>query len=75
MRVLAEEDQGIRLGRRVSNLGFHMTFIARACAFAGSLLADDFGGSSTRLAFVIGLSASVVLVLVRIGTAVAAVAH
>ncbi|MFI5000112.1 MAG: hypothetical protein ACHQK9_09555 [Reyranellales bacterium] len=50
-----------------------MTIIARALAFGRSLLADDFGGSPTRLAFVIGLSASAVLVLVRVGTAVAAV--
>ena len=52
-----------------------MSIFARGYALAVSLMADDFGGSSTRLAFVIGLSASAVLVLVRIGTAVAAVAH
>ncbi len=50
-----------------------MTFFARALAFGDSLLADEFGASSTRLAFVIGLSASAVLILVRVGTAVAAV--
>jgi hypothetical protein len=50
-----------------------MTVIARVLAFGRSLLADDVGGSSTRTAFVIGLSASAVLVLVRVGTAVAAV--
>jgi hypothetical protein len=49
-----------------------MTIIARAFAFSRSLLADDFGASSTRLALIIGLSASAVLVLVRVGTAVAA---
>ena len=56
------------------NLGFHMTFIARAFAFGRSLLADDLGSAQIRTAFVIGLSASAVLVLVRIGTAVAAAA-
>lgn len=52
-----------------------MTFIARAFAVGRALLADDFGGSQIRLAIVIGLSASAVLVLVRVGTAVAAAAH
>jgi hypothetical protein len=49
-----------------------MTIINRVCAFGRSLFADEFGGSSIRLAFMIGLSASAVLVLVRVGTAVAA---
>jgi hypothetical protein len=57
------------------NLGFHMTFIARAFAFGRSLLADDLGSAQIRMAFLIGLSASAVLVLVRIGTAVASSAH
>jgi hypothetical protein len=57
------------------NLGFHMTVIARALALGRSLFADDFGGSQIRLAILIGLSASAVLVLVRVGTAVAAAAH
>jgi hypothetical protein len=52
-----------------------MTFMARAFAFARSLLADDLGSAQIRTAFVIGLSASAVLVLVRVGTAVAAAAH
>jgi len=52
-----------------------MTFIARAAAFGRSLLADDFGGSQIRMALLIGLSASAVLILVRVGTAVAASAH
>lgn len=52
-----------------------MTFIARAAAFGRSLFADDFGGSQIRMAILIGLSASAVLVLVRVGTAVAAVGH
>ncbi len=60
---------------RVSDLGFHMTFIDRALAFGRSLFADDFGGSQIRMAFLIGLSASAVLVLVRVGTAVAAATH
>ena len=59
----------------VFDLGFHMTFIARAVAFGRSLFADDFGGSQIRMALLIGLSASAVLVLVRVGTAVAAGAH
>ena len=72
-RVSAEEDLGVRLGRRVLNvLGFHMTSFARAFALVRSLLADSAGGSSIRYAVMIGLSASAVLVLVRVGTAVAA---
>jgi hypothetical protein len=50
-----------------------MTFIDRAFAFGRSLLADDFGGSQIRMALLIGLSASAVLV--RVGTAIAASAH
>jgi len=46
-----------------------MTILFRA--FGRSLLADDRGVSSIRLAMLIGLSSSAVLVLVRIGTAVA----
>ncbi|UYN96686.1 MAG: hypothetical protein KIT25_07075 [Enhydrobacter sp.] len=49
-----------------------MTIIDRAFAFARVLATDEFGGASTRLALMIGLSASAVLVLVRVGTAVAA---
>lgn len=52
-----------------------MTFIDRTFAFGRSLFADDFGGSQIRMAVLIGLSASAVLVLVRVGTAVAAAAH
>lgn len=52
-----------------------MTIINRACAFGRSLLADEVGSSSTRLALLIGLSASTVLILVRVGTAVAAGLH
>lgn len=50
-----------------------MTAFARAFALARLLLANDAGGTSIRYAFMIGLSASAVLVLVRVGTAVAAV--
>lgn len=39
--------------------------------FINSLFANDCGSSSTKLALMIGLSSSVVLVLVRIGAAVA----
>ena len=49
-----------------------MTFIDRAFALGRSLFADDFGGSQIRMAILIGLSASAVLVLVRVGTAMAA---
>lgn len=52
-----------------------MTIINRVSALGISLLADEFGTSSTRLALVIGLSASALLVVVRVGTAVAASLH
>ena len=52
-----------------------MTIINRALAFGRALFADEFGASSTRLALMIGLSSSAVLVLVRVGTAVAASVH
>lgn len=39
--------------------------------FIISLLANDLGSSSTKLALMIGLSSSMVLVLARIGVAVA----
>jgi hypothetical protein len=52
-----------------------MTLINRAFALGRSLLADEVGTSSTKLALMIGLSASAVLVLVRVGTAVAAGLH
>jgi hypothetical protein len=52
-----------------------MTFIDRALVFGRAVVADDCGSSQIRLAFLIGLSASAVLVLVRVGAAVAATAH
>ena len=52
-----------------------MTIINRVSALVRSLLADELGVSSTRLALMIGLSASAVLVVVRVGTAVAAGLH
>jgi len=52
-----------------------MTIFARAYVFGHSLLADEAGASTTRLALMIGLSASAVLVLVRVGTAVAGGLH
>jgi hypothetical protein len=74
--VLADEASGFDLGQRVMNLGtFHMTIINRALAFGRSLLTDEVGASSTRLALMIGLSASAVLVIVRVGTAVAGGLH
>lgn len=52
-----------------------MMHVARALAFGRSLFADNLGGSQIRMAVLIGLSASAVLVLVRVGTAVAAATH
>lgn len=52
-----------------------MTILDRAFALGRSLFADDRGSSQIRLALLIGLSASAVLVVVRVGTAVAAVAQ
>ena len=52
-----------------------MTIINRALAFGHAVLADELGASTTRLAVLIGLSASAILVLVRVGTAVAAGLH
>jgi hypothetical protein len=50
-----------------------MTILDRAIALGRSLFADELGSSQIRMALLIGLSASAVLVLVRVGTAVAAV--
>jgi hypothetical protein len=49
-----------------------MSLIERAFAVGRTLLADDVGGSSVNQALMIGLSSSVLLILVRIGTALAA---
>ena len=74
--MLAEEDEGVRPRPAGSELGdFKMTIFTRAYAFGRSLLADEVGASTTRLALMIGLSASAVLVLVRVGTAVAGGLH
>lgn len=48
-----------------------MTTISRVFALGRSLLVDQAGLSSVRLAVVIGLGSSAVLVLVRVGTAIA----
>ncbi len=48
----------------VLNVGIHMTTIV-------VLLKDKAGSSSTKLALMIGLSSSAVLILVRVGVAVA----
>jgi Flp pilus assembly pilin Flp len=50
-----------------------MTIINHVCELMRSLFADECGISSIRFAVIIGLSASAVLMLVRVGTAVAAV--
>jgi hypothetical protein len=70
--VLSGEGKGAgQQGRRGSlraggfrNVGIHMTTIV-------ALLKDKAGSSSTKLALMIGLSSSAVLVLVRIGVAAA----
>jgi hypothetical protein len=57
--------RGVRPGRRgFWDWGFHMKTIV-------SLLKDRAGSSSLKLALMIGLSSSAVLVLVRIGVATA----
>ena len=72
----AEQGEGVRPRLAGCKLGvFKMTLINRAFALGRSLLADEVGTSSTKLALMIGLSASAVLVLVRVGTAVAAGLH
>ena len=73
--MLADEASGFDLGQWVATWGLRMTIINRALAFGRSLLADEVGASSTRLALMIGLSASAVLVLVRVGAAVAGGLH
>jgi hypothetical protein len=55
-----------------SSWGFQMTIFDRALGVGRLLLADDRATSSIRQALLIGLSASAVLVLVRIGTALGA---
>ena len=63
-RVLANRATGFSLGRRGSNVGIHMKTVV-------AILKDKAGASSTKLALMIGLSSSAVLVLVRIGVAAA----
>lgn len=63
--MLAEKGEGVRFeAGGVITWGLPMTIFAR-------LLADSAGMSSTRLALLIGLSCSAVLVLVRVGAAAA----
>ena len=54
-----------------STWGSVMTILARAAAFGCSLVLDQAGVSSTRLALVIGLASSAVLILVRVAAAAA----
>jgi hypothetical protein len=64
-RVLAKTGGGVRPAGRVLDVGeIHMTTIV-------SLLKNTAGLSSTKMALMIGLSSSAVLVLVRIGVAAA----
>ena len=62
--MLAREDEGVRPVSGVLDWGFHMKTIV-------SRLKDRAGASSLRVALMIGLSSSAVLVLVRIGVATA----
>jgi len=63
--VLAKAGGGVRPAGRVLEVGdFHMTTIV-------ALLKDKAGISSIKMALMIGLSSSAVLVLVRIGVAAA----
>jgi len=48
-----------------------MTMIARISAFGRSLVVDQAGMSSVRMALIIGLSSSALLVLVRVAAAAA----
>ena len=68
--VLAGGRRGSTSARGFKAWGLQKTIINRALALGRSLLANELGASSTRLALLIGLSASAVLVLVRVGTAV-----
>jgi hypothetical protein len=64
-RVLAKRGEGVRSRPAGSKLGdFHMKTVV-------ALLRDKAGASSTKLALMIGLSSSAVLILVRIGVAAA----
>jgi hypothetical protein len=61
-RVLARERRGSPSAGGVLNVGIHMKTV-----FA--LLKDKAGSSSTKLALMIGLASSGVLILVRVGVA------
>ncbi len=64
-RVPANRGDGVRSGLAgVLNVGIHMTTIV-------ALLKGKAGSSSTKLALMIGLSSSAVLILVRVGVAAA----
>ena len=63
--MLATRGEGFAPAGGVFKLGFRMKTII-------ALLNDKAGSSSTRLAFMIGLSSSAVLILVRVGVAFAA---
>ena len=63
--MLAKWGEGVRSGRRGLELGvFHMKTVI-------ALLKDKAGASSAKLALLIGLSSSAVLILVRVGVAAA----
>ncbi len=64
--VLAEESEGVRF--RPAGFFALGDVIMK---FINSLFASELGSSSTKLALMIGLSSSMVLVLARIGVAVA----
>ena len=52
-----------------------MTMFSHAVAFGRSLLADQAGMSSVKMAVVIGLASSAVLVVVRVAIAMPGLAH
>lgn len=62
--MLANRATGSPSAGGVLNVGIHMKTVI-------ALLKDKAGTSSTRLALMIGLSSSAVLILVRIGVAAA----
>jgi hypothetical protein len=64
-RVLANRGDGVRSGPAgFENVGIHMKTVV-------ALLKHKAGASSTKFALMIGLSSSAVLILVRVGVAVA----
>ncbi len=76
-RVLAKGAKGfVQEAGGVLDLGdCNMTLVTRALAFGRALVLDEAGSSSVRLAVVIGLASSAVLVLVRVAVAMPGLGH